>query len=311
VPQGPVVVVGPGAMGCLLSAQIAASGRRVVLLDRSEPRAQQIAERGVLIGETAVPVEAVVSLANLGEPPAVAFLCVKARDTEAALKAIASLGEVTVAVLQNGLGRAAAVGELIGDPSRVVGVFTSEGATVVGPGAISRRGEGHTTVGPLVASGLARAQAVGRILAKGFSVSVEEDLRRLEWEKVQVNAAINALTGLLGCLNGALLESENGQALADLAAEEVGAVASAAGVPGEWSPEASRARWRAVAHATEGNRSSTLSDLWKGQKTEVFAINGAVAEVAANNGVNACVNRVLAQMIQAREELGTPPTPAS
>lgn len=305
-------MVGPGAMGCLLSAQIAAAGRRVVLLDRSESRARQISERGIRVGEAVVHVEAVTSLAGLTGSPAVAFLCVKARDTEGAVAAVAGLGdEVTLAVLQNGLGRAAAVGELLGEPSRVVGVFTSEGATLVGPGAISRRGQGHTTVGPLVPAGLARARYVGEVLADGFKVSVEEDLRRLEWEKVQVNAAINALTGLLGCLNGGLLDSASGQAVADLAAEEVGAVASAAGVPGEWSPEASRARWRAVARATEDNRSSTLSDLWKGQKTEVFAINGAVAEVASNNGVNACVNRVLAQLIQAREDLGTPPRPTS
>ncbi len=298
-------------MGCLLSAQIAASGRRVLLLDRSAERAKQIAERGVLIGGRAVPVNAVASLETLRTSPAAVFLCVKARDTGAAVAAIAGLSEVTVAVLQNGLGRAAAVGELLGDPARVVGVFTSEGATLVGPGSIRRQGEGHTTVGPLVPRGLARAREIGRLLSGGFKVTVEEDLRRLEWEKVQVNAAINALTGLLGCLNGGLLASRGGQELADLAAEEVGVVAIAAGVPGEWSPEASRARWRAVASATEGNRSSTLSDLWRGQKTEVFAINGAVADVGSNNGVNACVNRVLAQLIQAREELGIPPTPAS
>jgi 2-dehydropantoate 2-reductase len=155
-----------------------------------------------------------------------------------------------------------------------------------------------------LSGGLGRAEVVANILAEaGLKVRLEADLRRLEWEKVQVNAAINALSGLLGCPNGALLESDFSLTLGDCAAIEVGAVARAAGVPGAWSEEASKARWRAVAKATAANRSSTLEDLLRGQKTEVFAINGAVARVGDDLGVNTCVNRVLAQILGAREEL--------
>ena len=171
------------------------------------------------------------------------------------------------------------------------------------PGQVRHSGPGETAVGPL-SGGLSRAERVADVLAAaGLKVRLQPDLRRIEWEKVQVNAAINALSGLLGCPNGALLENDFSQRLADCAAIEVGVVAEAAGVPGEWSEEASKARWRTVAKATSANRSSTLEDLLRGQKTEVFAINGAVARVGDDLGVNTCVNRVLAQLLGAREEL--------
>jgi 2-dehydropantoate 2-reductase len=296
-------------MGCLLAGLIGKT-RRVVLLCRNADGAKALAKAGVRLSgpgdtpERTIAVEAVTDVSEVSPPPGLVFLCVKARDTEGAVAPLVGTSlDATVAVVQNGLGRAAIVGKLLGDPERVVGVFTSEGSTRLAPRFVRHSGPGETCVGAL-AGGLARAEQVADVLAAaGLKVRLEADLRQIEWEKVQVNAAINALSGLLGCPNGALLESDFSQALGDCAAIEVGVVAKALGIPGDWSEEAGKGRWRAVARATAGNRSSTLEDLLRGQKTEVFAINGAVAQAANELGVNTCVNRVLAQLLGAREEL--------
>ena len=88
---------------------------------------------------------------------------------------------------------------------------------------------------------------------------------------------------------------------------EVGQVAVEKGVAGDWGPGASRRRWEAVSRATAFNISSTLQDLRLGRKTEVHAINGAVAEAARELGVEAPVNGLLAQLVRALEELGPSP----
>lgn len=314
--SGPVLVVGPGAMGCLVSALLTEGGLDVVLVDRDFDRARRLTETGLHISgpdpgaERTVAVRVLVApldFSDLGRP-SLAFLCVKAGDTEVAVAPLAKEPGLVWAVLQNGLGRAEAVAELIGAPERVVGVLTTEGATRLGEGRISHAGRGQTRLGPLVAEGKPAAQAVCSALeAAGLAPELTDDLARLTWEKLQVNAAINAVAALLGQPNGALLESPAAAALADEAAEEVARVALAKGVLGDWSAELAHHRWRAVAEATKHNNCSTLQDLIKGRSTEVFAINGAVVQVANSLGLSALVNRALAQLVQAREELSHRP----
>lgn len=300
-----VLIVGPGAMGLLLAARLARAGVEVVLLDRDAARAARLEAAGIeLEGQGRVPVQ--VRADPTGLAPELVLLCVKAPDTPGAL---AALGGVpgTVLVLQNGLGRASEVGRRLGDPSRVVGGTTAEGATLLGEGRVRHAGSGPTRLAPLVREGHTRAEAAAALLRRaGLEVAAEDDLPRLEWEKLVVNAAINALTGLLGCPNGALLRSPAARGMAQAAAEETGAVARALGVAGDWSPEAIRRRWEGVAAATAANHSSTLQDLRRGRMTEVHAINGAVAQAAQELDLAAPVNGALDRLVAALEELACP-----
>ena len=104
---------------------------------------------------------------------------------------------------------------------------------------------------------------------------------QLVWEKVQVNAAIDAVAALLDGPNGVLLDSPSARALGQQAAVECGEVASLLGVPGTWTPDAARARWEAVARATAANFRSTVQDLRRRRKSEIHAINGAIARAGA------------------------------
>jgi 2-dehydropantoate 2-reductase len=298
-------------MGCLLAGLLAEAGQQVALLDHRPSRAARIARDGLTLegkgGARRVPLRAVASVQGLPGPPEVVFLCVKAGATEAAVAPLRDLAGATVAVVQNGLDRARRVGELLGAPGRVVGVLTTHGATLRGEGHVVHAGRGRTLVGALEPEEGARAARVAEILAKTeFGAQAVQDLEREVWAKLVVNAAINALTGLLGVENGALLESAAATGLADLAAAEVAALAQARGVAGDWSAGAVQAAWRAVARATAANQSSTLQDLLRGRKTEVCAINGAVARAAHEAGLSACVNDTLARLVEAREQLSPP-----
>lgn len=311
------VVIGPGALGTLLATLLTDGGVRVTLLDRDPARAARLRGRGLTVSGPGHATTRRFELEVATDPARLAadvvLLCVKARDAEAAAAAAAKVGgDPTILVLQNGLGRAEAVAAAVGDPTRVVGVLTAEGATRLGEGQVHHAGRGPTRVAPLLSAGRGRAREAAALLAGAdLEVELTDDLAAAVWAKLQVNAAINALTALLDCRNGALLRSEAALALADQAAEEVAEVAAAQGIAGDWSREAAHRRWRAVAERTADNVSSTLQDLRSGQKTEVFAINEAVARAAAEAGRAAPVNALLARLITAREELleADPPRP--
>ena len=306
-----LLIVGPGALGCLFAARLAPA-HAVTLLDHRPARAARLDAQGLTLeGPDDAPARAVAVAAvadATGLAPDLCLLCVKVGATDAALAALARCaGAPPVVVLQNGLGRHEAIAAALGDPARVVGALTTEGATLVGEGHVRHAGRGVTQLGALVPAGQpAAARAREALAAAGFEVAATDDVVRAGWEKAQVNAAINALTGILRVPNGELLRGV-ARDLAQAAAGEVGQVAVEKGVAGDWGPGASRRRWEAVSRATAFNISSTLQDLRLGRKTEVHAINGAVAEAARELGVEAPVNGLLAQLVRALEELGPSP----
>jgi 2-dehydropantoate 2-reductase len=118
--------------------------------------------------------------------------------------------------------------------------------------------------------------------------------RRL-WEKLAVNAGINATTALAGVQNGALVDGP-GRGVAAAAARETARVARGAGV--ELDPQAAVERTRAVAETTAENTSSMLQDVRAGTRTEVDAINGAVVDRADQS---VPVNETLAGLLRAWE----------
>lgn len=309
-----IAVVGAGALGGLLAGLLAEGGEDVLVFTRTAEQAERLRASGLwLSGPGEAPARrASVRFAGPGDvvPDEVelALLCVKARDTAAAVDRVARLaGAPTVVVLQNGLDRAREVGRQLDSVDRIVAGATLEGATLEAEGRVRHAGRGKTCLarlgGGAAGPGDRVEEAARRLRRAGLTVDVVPDLDAVMWEKLEINAAINALTGLLGCKNGALLEAPAARALARDAALEVAAVARALGVRGDWTPAASTTRWEAVARATADNVSSTLQDLRRGRPTEVFAINGAVARVAHERGLSAPVNEAMARFVAAAEDV--------
>ncbi len=298
-------IVGSGALGLLFAGLLGEAGAEVALLDRDPERARRLSSKGISLSGTGEKTERRISVSALDSLPesGVVLVAVKAHDDATVVERLRGLKScVTVVTLGNGLGRAEALEPLGAD--RVLLAATAEGATLEGEGRVRHAGRGPTRVAPLVPGGSKRAEKlVKRLAALGFDAHLAPDARALAWEKVVVNAAINALTGLLDVRNGALLESEAASTLADGAATEAGAVARHLGIPGDFSEERCRERWRMVAKATSENISSTLQDLRNGRKSEVHGINGAIARQARQAGLAAPVNELLAALILSREEL--------
>jgi 2-dehydropantoate 2-reductase len=298
-------VVGPGALGCLFAGLLALVGHDIRLLGRRAEQADLISRDGLFVERDGVTRQAAVRAgtdpARLG-PVDLAIVLVKAMDTAAAARALpALLGHDAPALsLQNGLGNVDALTTVLG-PGRVLGGVSSQGATLLGAGRIRHAGFGPTSLAEAAGGLTPRAETIAALLDRaGLPARAYPDPAPLIWGKLVANAAINPLGALLRCQNGETVDRPDAQALFHGLAREAGAVAAALGVTLPFADPAAHAE--SIARVTNGNRNSMLQDVEAGRRTEIDAINGAVAQLGAVHGVLTPINATMASLIRALEQ---------
>jgi 2-dehydropantoate 2-reductase len=290
-----VVVFGAGSLGSLVGGLLARA-HEVTLVGR-DPHVRTVRERGLRVeGEVETTVRPEARL-DAPESADLAVVCVKAFDTAAAADALADVDLDACLSLQNGMGNEATLAAGL-DATVLAGTCTY-GAMLSAPGVVRCTGVGEVTLGAREGGPSAAADRVGAAFeAGGVVTAVVEDMPRRLWEKLAVNAGINATTALSDVDNGALLEGD-ANAVATVAAREVAAVASAEGV--DLSEEAAVEAVERVATTTAANVSSMRQDVLAERRTEVDAINGHVADRGRETGVSAPVNETMARLLRAWE----------
>ena len=218
----------------------------------------------------------------------------------APIAASVAAGGGTVMTLQNGMGNAESLAEVL-DPARILAGTTSHGATLLGPGRIRHAGIGPTTIGAWAAvpEGRQRARQVAELFnSAGIETSEAEEVRTVLWNKLLINIGINAITALTAIKNGQLLDLEATRELSRAAVEEALAVARAGAI--KVRPDAVDIVFQ-VARATAANRSSMGQDVDHRRRTEIGAINGFIVAEARRLGLAAPVNGTLTALIQTLE----------
>ena len=173
-----VCILGAGGLGSLVGGMLAESGVRVTLVGRPD-HVEAIRAHGLVIsgirGERAVRtgLEAVASAEQARGAFDALILCVKARDTAAALREADGLrgsqgeeGPVALS-LQNTVAKDDALAAWIG-AGRVIGASTTEAATLEGPGRVR-----HVATAPTAFYFGVREGSFGA--RKGSSASREHD----------------------------------------------------------------------------------------------------------------------------------------
>ncbi len=293
-----VLIVGSGALATLFAERLAASGVEVWLLGSWAAALAALRQQGACVAwpdgrVTCAPVQAVDQAAAC-PPVEVALVLVKSWQTaEAAARLERALAPQGVALtLQNGLGNAETLSARLGRERVALGVTTT-GAAMVRPGLVRFGGQGGVWL-----ERHPRLTALSAWLRQAdFRVEETADARLLVWRKLAVNAAINPLTALLEVSNGRLLQLPGIPQLMDELAREVWQTGRGLGIPLE---EAVIGLGRQVAAATAENRSSMLQDVLRGAPTEIEAICGAVARLAAEQGFSAPLNAALARLVRAK-----------
>ncbi|AGB17658.1 2-dehydropantoate 2-reductase [Halovivax ruber XH-70] len=291
-----IVVFGAGSLGSLVGGLLARE-HDVTLVGRN-PHVDRIERNGLRIdGELDAHVFPTATTDGTGLDADLAVVTVKAFDTDAAARTLAT-GSLDAALsLQNGMGNEATLATHLDCP--VFAGTITYGAMFVEPGRVECTGIGELALGPRDGGSSPLADRIGTAFgAAAIETTVAMDMPRRLWRKLAVNTAINPVTALARVENGAILDPPTAD-LAAAAARETAQVARADGV--ELTDTEATGAVESVATATAANRSSMLQDVESDARTEVDAISGYVVDRGEELGVDTPTNRTLATTIRTWE----------
>ncbi|PRP77059.1 3-methyl-2-oxobutanoate hydroxymethyltransferase [Planoprotostelium fungivorum] len=313
-PKKVITVVGGGAMASLVCARLAATGQHDVWMISSWAEHMDIINRSGLIIQntdrstqrvhfraTATPDEVL----QTSGPSDLTIVLVKSPQTQQAAQVAARVtrcGTGAVLTLQNGVGNREILSEAVSDPEMVVQGVTSQASYVVQSGLVWHTGHGPTTISgnhrstTLIADVLTRA---------GIPCGMSDNLDKMLWSKLIVNAGINPLTALLRVKNGVIAENTRALGILRETVREGVEVAHARGIDIA-GPEQSLENVLAVARATRDNTSSMLVDLMRGATTEIESINGAIVRDGEKYHVPTKTNRMLCDLVSMAGGISTP-----
>jgi 2-dehydropantoate 2-reductase len=301
-----IAILGAGALGCAIGATLTEGGHETWLLDRSPVHVDMMRRDGLQVeddnGTRRVAVRAATHASEVGVADVVVVL-VKSFHTDAAMRgALALIGpETLVLSLQNGLGHEDVLADIVGR-ERVLAGKTYVGGVLRGPGHIQSGVTGKATyIGELDGQITPRVQAIADAFnAAGLMTTVSDNIMGTMWDKLLVNVATGAITGITRLTYGQLYDEPLLKATALAAIGEAMAAAQAAGIALSMTdPE--QAWTLAGAGLSPAFKTSMLQSLEKGSVTEIDFINGSVVRWGKRLGVPTPVNATLVACIKGIE----------
>ncbi|MCX5680636.1 MAG: 2-dehydropantoate 2-reductase [Candidatus Omnitrophica bacterium] len=301
-----IVVVGPGALGCLLAGFLKLKTTETVwLLDNSPERAKKISESGIRIegmsGNHTVKIDATADARDIGLADLV-IICVKSYSTEDASKEIKDLiaENTSVLTLQNGIGNVQILNDYFGADKVIAGV-TNHGSTLLGIGHVRHAGKGDTIIGKSDGKLSRELKDVVTVLTKaGFPAKISKDIDSVIWSKLVINVGINALTAITRLNNGKIIAYEEARELLRSAVQEAARVVKRKRIKLSYDDPIQKVE--SVAKATAINVSSMLQDVLNKSRTEIDFINGAIVRHGKAIGIPTPVNEMLTRLVKIIEK---------
>lgn len=301
-----VGIIGAGALGSVIGGSLAEAGNDVLLVNRNRAHVDAINHDGLTIRtdgkDRAVAIRAAIPT-EVGEPADLVIVLVKSFHTAEAVREAIGLVDpnTTVLSLQNGLGHEDILIGLVGR-DRVIAGKTYVGGVMFGPGHVIAGVDGkETIIGELDGRISPRIERIAATFeAAGMKLVVSRNIMGAMWDKLLVNIATGALSGITRLAYGGLYAVPELEVIATAAVAEAIAVAKASGIALETVHP--RDAWiKAGSGLPPEFKASMLQSLEKGSVTEVDFINGAVVRAGAKAGVPTPVNATLVACVKGIE----------
>jgi 2-dehydropantoate 2-reductase len=305
-----IAVLGAGALGCAMGSCLSESGHEVWLINRREDHVETMNTLGLCVqvngADRYTPVKAALHAshvaAQIGTVDLLLVLVKSFHTREAITSSTSIVGPDTVVLsLQNGLGHEDVLAEVVGR-DKVMAGKTYAGGVMLGPGRIIRGTEGKETyIGELEGRMTDRVQRVAAAFnAAGLITHISDNIMGTIWEKLLVNVATGALSGITRLAYGDLYQVPEVKACALAAVQEAMDVARACGIG--LSVNDPEQPWiKAAAGLPPEFKASMLQSLEKGSVTEVDYVNGSVVRWGQKCGVPTPVNSTLVACLKGIE----------
>ena len=300
-----IAVVGCGAMGSIYAARLAAAGNDVLAVDQSREHVEAINTHGLRISgprsDELVAMRAATTAPT--EPMDHVVLAVKAADVAVgAAQVLSLLGEHTsVLTIQNGLGSADTVAEVVGADRVVVGVASGFGASRPSPGHVHHNAMREVRFGSYAGLPFPSVEAIAAVWHHaGFDAAAVVDIAAMQWEKLICNVAYSAPCALTGMTVGQVMDDDAAMGpVSRAAATEAWSVARAAGI--QISVADPVEHIRDFGAQMPDAKPSALLDHQARRASEIEVINGAVVRRGAPLGQPAPVNATLTALVKTVE----------
>ncbi|MCJ1229637.1 hypothetical protein MMC12_006306 [Toensbergia leucococca] len=246
------------------------------------------------------------------------IVAVKTPNTVSALDAIKHrlTPKCTLLFLQNGMGVSDEVNETIfrdpgTRPHYMLGII-SHGINSTKPFAITHAGIGtislsSTSLGDQPASALYLQTAFLQAKSLNAHVCSRQEMIKLQWEKLVVNAIINPLTAIMDVPNGRILEKDMTSTVRLLIAEISRIIQALPDMSRDMKkhflPDRLETLVINMATKTANNISSMLQDIRAKKPTEIEYINGYIVRRAEELGVSCEQNRKLMRQVLTKQQL--------
>lgn len=326
-----IAVLGTGANGASIGADLTKAGHDVVLIDQWPEHVQAMRANGLRIempDETLhLPVRAfhLCDVATFTEPFDIVLLLVKAYDTRWACQLIEPWlkRDGLLAGVQNGM-TADIVADVVG-PERTMGCVIEVSSMMFDPGVVQRHSgpaRSWFAVGSIDPATVGREHEVADLLRHSGAVEIVDDIRAAKWMKLVSNATTLVTTAVLGMpmLEAVALPGmrelmlRSGQEALDTGAALDHQVLPIFGLKDEDVRQSNRLVETLLDVLLEGfvlpnTRTTVLQDWMKGRHSEVDDINGLVAAQARRLGGSAPVNSAVAEIARRIERGELEPGP--
>jgi 2-dehydropantoate 2-reductase len=314
-----IVVIGAGAIGGVTAAYMAVSAIDVTLVCKHESLAETVRTSGLRItgphGEHRIKMKAVAEISELRDTYDCCLIATKAYDLEAAAKAI--LPELTpdalVVSLQNGI-CFDVLARTVGT-SRAVGAVITWSSTYMGEGHLELTGEGGFIIGLPGGGTTPQLEALRDAMNNAFPTTISDDIFGEIYSKLIINSGITCGGAMTGQTLGQMLSGRKARLFFMEIVREDMTVAAAMGlkVP-PFGGKLDYDKFVKGKHLTAQLRrhlilifvglryrklkSSSLTALQRGGKTEVDTLNGWIVQKGRELGVPTPVNENVVRIIK-------------
>jgi 2-dehydropantoate 2-reductase len=328
-----IAVLGSGANGASIGADLTKAGLDVVLIDQWPEHVQAMRERGIRIEmpeETLVqPVRAynLCDVCTFTSRFDIVLLLMKAYDSRWATQLIEPYlnPDGLVVGVQNGM-TTDTIASVVG-PERTMGCVIEISSTMFDPGVVRRDSpppRSWFAVGSIDPATRGREKEVADLLRHSGTVEIVENIRATKWMKLVSNATTLVSTGLLGlsmheavALPGMReLMLRSGQEALDTGAALGHPVLPIFGLKAEDMRQSNRLVETLLDVLLAGftlpsTKTTVLQDWMKGRHSEVDDLNGLVAAEARRVGRAAPVNAAITTIAHRIEKGNLKPDPAN
>lgn len=300
-----IAIIGVGAMGSVYAALLASGGHEVWAIDVWKEHVEAIREKGLRVegasGDRTVKINATMNPADVRDAD---LVIIATKDQGAADAAHAALQiakpSAPILTIQNGLGSADKVAEIVGSKRIMMGVVGGFGASMKGPGHAHHNGMEFLRLGEMDGGMTPRLEAVAEAWrAGGFKVLTFDDIHKMVWEKLICNCTYSGPCALTGLRVGEVQANPSAWSIAAACAHEAYQVACAKGIKLDFDDPV--AYVRAFGQKIPNARPSMLLDHLAGRPAEVDNINGAIPREGAKVGIATPVNSVVVALLKAKE----------